>query len=47
MLFCYALLHIMTSEQLEQCNGCHTLRDDEEIAHTTFSPELIKNSNLI
>ena len=47
MLFCYALLHIMTSEQLEQCNGCHTLRDDEEIAHTTFSPELIKNCILI
>ena len=44
MLFCYALLHIMTSGQLEQCNGCHTLRDDEEIAHTTFSPEPIKNS---
>ena len=47
MLFCYALLHIMTSGQLEQCNCCHTLRDDEEIAHPTFSPELIKNSILI
>ena len=36
MLFCYALLHIMTSEQLEQCNCCHTLRDDEPEKRDVF-----------